>query len=75
MKDSRCDVIQGKPGSGFELDKFRDFNPETDKKVKVVLQGSCNGCPSSTFTLKNGIENMLKSMLNDNEIVVEALNG
>ena len=52
-----------------------DSYDETDKKVKVVLQGSCNGCPSSTFTLKNGIENMLKSMLNDNEIVVEALNG
>lgn len=52
-----------------------DSYDETDKKVKVVLQGSCNGCPSSTFTLKNGIENMLKSMLNDNEIIVEALNG
>lgn len=52
-----------------------DSYDETNKKVKVVLQGSCNGCPSSTFTLKNGIENMLKSMLNDNEIVVEALNG
>lgn len=53
---------------------FDSYN-EKDKKVKVVLQGSCNGCPSSTFTLKNGIENMLKSMLNDNQIVVEALNG
>ncbi|WP_333875875.1 NifU family protein [Flavobacterium sp.] len=52
-----------------------DSYDEKDKKVKVVLQGSCNGCPSSTFTLKNGIENMLKSMLNDNQIVVEALNG
>jgi Fe-S cluster biogenesis protein NfuA len=52
-----------------------DSYDETSKKVKVVLQGSCNGCPSSTFTLKNGIENMLKSMLNDNEIEVEALNG
>lgn len=52
-----------------------DSYDEDSKKVKVVLQGSCNGCPSSTFTLKNGIENMLKSMLNDNEIVVEALNG
>jgi Fe-S cluster biogenesis protein NfuA len=53
---------------------FDSFDEKT-KQVKVVLQGSCNGCPSSTFTLKNGIENMLKSMLNDNEIVVEALNG
>ena len=52
-----------------------DSYDEKTKNVKVVLQGSCNGCPSSTFTLKNGIENMLKNMLNDNEIVVEALNA
>ena len=45
------------------------------KRVKVIMQGACNGCPSSTFTLKSGIENMLKDMLNDNEIVVEAING
>lgn len=45
-----------------------------EKRVKVLLQGACNGCPSSTFTLKNGIENMLKDMLNDSEIKVEALN-
>ena len=48
---------------------------ETDKTVKVVLQGACSGCPSSTFTLKSGIENMLKSMLNDENIKVEAVNG
>ncbi len=53
---------------------FDSFS-EADKKVKVVLQGACSGCPSSTFTLKNGIENMLKEMLNDQEIKVEALNG
>jgi Fe-S cluster biogenesis protein NfuA len=50
-----------------------DSYDEEQKLVKVILQGSCNGCPSSTFTLKNGIENMLKSMLNDDAIVVEAL--
>jgi Fe-S cluster biogenesis protein NfuA len=48
---------------------------ETDKTVKVILQGACSGCPSSTFTLKSGIENMLKSMLNDENIKVEAVNG
>jgi Fe-S cluster biogenesis protein NfuA len=48
---------------------------ETDKRVKVVLQGACSGCPSSTFTLKSGIENMLKDMLNDNDIKVEAINA
>ncbi|TBX70919.1 NifU family protein [Flavobacterium silvisoli] len=53
---------------------FDSYN-EADKRVKVVLQGACNGCPSSTFTLKSGIENMLKDMLNDKDIVVEALNG
>lgn len=53
---------------------FDSFS-ETDKKVKVILQGACSGCPSSTFTLKNGIENMLKEMLHDQEIKVEALNG
>ncbi|NHM06781.1 NifU family protein [Flavobacterium sp. CYK-4] len=53
---------------------FDSYDPN-DKRVKVVLQGACNGCPSSTFTLKSGIENMLKDMLQDQEIKVEALNG
>ncbi|NDP26085.1 MAG: NifU family protein [Flavobacterium sp.] len=48
---------------------------ETEKTVKVILQGACSGCPSSTFTLKSGIENMLKSMLNDDAIKVEAINA
>lgn len=53
---------------------FESYNEE-DKTVKVILQGACSGCPSSTFTLKSGIENMLKSMLNDESIKVEAVNG
>lgn len=53
---------------------FESFDP-SEKRVKVVLQGACSGCPSSTFTLKNGIENMLKDMLKDNDIKVEAING
>ena len=53
---------------------FDSYN-ENDKTVKVILQGACSGCPSSTFTLKSGIENMLKSMLNDESIKVEAVNG
>ena len=52
-----------------------DSYDESEKRVKVVLQGACSGCPSSTFTLKNGIENMLKDMLNDESIKVEAING
>lgn len=47
---------------------------EKEKRVKVILQGACSGCPSSTFTLKSGIENMLKDMLQDHEIKVEAIN-
>ena len=43
--------------------------------VKVILQGACSGCPSSTVTLKNGIENMLKEMLSENVNSVEAING
>lgn len=53
---------------------FDSYN-EDNKTVKVILQGACSGCPSSTFTLKSGIENMLKSMLNDESIKVEALNA
>lgn len=53
---------------------FDSYDPE-DKRVKVVLQGACSGCPSSTFTLKSGIENMLKDMLKDEQIKVEAINA
>jgi NFU1 iron-sulfur cluster scaffold homolog, mitochondrial len=53
---------------------FESYSQES-KAVKVILQGACSGCPSSTFTLKNGIENMLKEMLNDQEIKVEAINA
>lgn len=52
-----------------------DSYDEKEKRVKVILQGACSGCPSSTFTLKNGIENMLKDMLKDEAIIVEAINA
>ena len=39
------------------------FHSFDDGVVKVLLQGSCSGCPSSTVTLKAGIENLLKTML------------
>jgi len=41
------------------------FHSYKDGVVKVLLQGSCSGCPSSTVTLKAGIENLLKRMLPD----------
>ena len=52
-----------------------DSYDEKEKRVKVILQGACSGCPSSTFTLKNGIENILKDMLKDDTIIVEAVNA
>ncbi|MEJ6547281.1 MAG: NifU family protein [Flavobacteriaceae bacterium] len=45
------------------------------KTVNVILQGACSGCPSSTFTLKNGIENMLKNMMGEKVSHVVAVNG
>lgn len=53
---------------------FESYDPE-EKVVKVILQGACSGCPSSTYTLKNGIENMLKEMLQGRVSKVEAVNG
>ncbi len=46
----------------------------TDGVVYLELHGSCSGCPSSTITLKNGIENMLKHYIPE-IISVEAVNG
>jgi Fe-S cluster biogenesis protein NfuA len=48
---------------------------ENTKNVSVMLQGACSGCPSSTYTLKSGIENMLKEMLPGKIAMVEAING
>ena len=53
---------------------FDSYNTE-DKSVHVILQGACSGCPSSTFTLKSGIENMLKEMLPGKVSTVNAING
>ena len=36
------------------------FKEYKDGKVRVQLQGSCSGCPSSTMTLKQGVQNLLK---------------
>jgi Fe-S cluster biogenesis protein NfuA len=48
---------------------FHSFN---EGVVKVQLQGSCSGCPSSTVTLKSGIENLLKRMIPEvTEVVAE----
>jgi Fe-S cluster biogenesis protein NfuA len=44
-------------GGAIQLDSF------SNGTVRVVLRGACSGCPSSTVTLKDGIENLLTSML------------
>lgn len=50
---------------------FKSFDAGT---VSLVLQGACSGCPSSTITLKSGIEGLLKRMVPEvNEVV--AFNG
>jgi Fe-S cluster biogenesis protein NfuA len=53
---------------------FHNYDSDT-KKVSVILQGACSGCPSSTITLKNGIETMLKEMLPNQINEVIAING
>lgn len=58
-------------GGNIIFDSYED----KEKMVKVLLQGACSGCPSSTLTLKNGIENILKEMLPGKVNLVEAVNG
>ena len=53
---------------------FRSYDEES-KVVSVILQGACSGCPSSTATLKSGIENLLKEMLPNKINEVIAING
>ena len=49
---------------------FKSFD---EGKVTVILKGSCSGCPSSTATLKGGVEQLLKSHLPDvTEVIAEA---
>jgi Fe-S cluster biogenesis protein NfuA len=49
------------------------FHSFREGVVKVRLQGSCSGCPSSMVTLKAGIENLFKRMMPDEVHAVEAL--
>ncbi len=53
---------------------FQSYNTES-KTVNVILQGACSGCPSSTITLKNGIEATLKQLLPNKIEEVIAING
>jgi Fe-S cluster biogenesis protein NfuA len=63
-------AVQGDGGNII----FDSYNAQT-KTVKVILQGACSGCPSSTATLKSGIETMMRDMLKGHVDYVEAING
>jgi len=67
------DLIETYVKPAVEMDggniEFSKYNQGT---VTVLLQGSCSGCPSSTVTLKAGIEGMLKRMVPEvKEVVAE----
>ena len=56
-------------GGAIEFDSF------SDGIVKVILKGACSGCPSSTATLKHGIESLLKQKIGEEIKEVAAING
>lgn len=56
-------------GGAIEFDSF------SDGIVKVILKGACSGCPSSTATLKHGIESLLKQKLGEEIKEVVSING
>jgi Fe-S cluster biogenesis protein NfuA len=68
------DLIETYVKPAVEMDggniEFKSFD---NGIVTVVLQGSCSGCPSSTVTLKAGIEGMLKRMIPELQEVVSEM--
>ena len=56
-------------GDGGNIE-FKSFE---NGKVYVIMQGSCSGCPSSSVTLKAGIEGMLKRMIPEVQEVVQEM--
>ncbi len=50
-----------------------EFKSYQDGVVTVIMQGACSGCPSSTVTLKSGIEQMLKRMMPQVKEVVQEM--
>ena len=67
------DLIEKYVKPAVEMDGGNiEFSSFDKGKVTVLLQGSCSGCPSSTVTLKSGIEGMLKRMVPEvTEVVAE----
>lgn len=68
------DMIQMYVKPAVEMDGGNiEFKSYRDGVVTVSMQGSCSGCPSSTVTLKAGIEGLLKRMVPEvQEVVAEA---
>ena len=68
------DMIQMYVKPHVEMDGGNiEFKSYKDGIVTVLMQGSCSGCPSSTVTLKAGIEGLLKRMVPEvQEVVAEA---
>ena len=62
--DSKIRPAVAKDGGEIKFEEFKDG------VVKVRLQGSCSGCPSSTMTLKQGVENLLKHYIPEVKEVV-----
>lgn len=72
-----ADIIAEYVSSAVENDGGKisliEYDAET-KTAKMLMQGACSGCPSSTITLKNGIENLLKQFVPELVENVEAVN-
>ncbi len=60
-----------KPGVAMDGGNI-EFKSYHQGKVTLIMQGACSGCPSSTLTLKSGIEGMLQRMIPEvKEVVAE----
>ncbi len=68
------DIIDTYVKPAVEMDGGNiEFKMFDEGRVFVTMQGSCSGCPSSTVTLKSGIENMLKRMVPEVTEVVQEM--
>ena len=61
--DAKIRPAVARDGGDIKFKKFKDGI------VTVELQGSCSGCPSSTMTLKQGVENLLKHYIPEVKVV------
>lgn len=69
--DEYINPMVAKDGGNIKILSF----DESIKTLKVLLQGACSGCPSSSITLKEGIESALRAKFPDQVAYVEAINS